>query len=370
MSFSDKEYKTKLNKRTNQRARSIFNGQDFTFMPIPERRGEDGELYKWEPEFGPLFKQPSGLLCANRKIATIPGFRLFSDFTRDFSYVTATLNAPEGYVARARFDYYNGSPEIGRHKVQNAFRIASDHTIGIKSAAKSRLRSEHEADLDETLDIDRGLKDLKTQHSATLPEAIRSLRSKAMYMTGIMAVERAGYEATHVLKDGIHTHLISYAGSFDLGACLDVRSINQQSPSIIGKRIEAELEASGLRSNVQLNRSEKVEIIEASMEEIEFQINELFEEQRLTNDPRCGLSKNGHATFDMLDIVSQNSLRELNAQPSSLLVPKAQQGLSNIFANKDTLLIAPNAIHMITKVSDAEAKHLIEQGMFRHLDAA
>lgn len=359
MPFRSQRHLDEVNYRSDQRASAILGTDSFATHGIPLRPDPNtGKLVTWEPEFGPTLISLQGLVGAQQKIQAIPNFRLFPNITRDFSYVSATLKAPEGYTARLRYDYFK-EPVCKRGKKPDSFRRVSGPKIGFKSFEKSMTRQEYEAAVNAGLTVQSGLINLRKHFASTLPDAIAGLQKGGIHMTGLMCVERAGFEGTHLLRDGKHKFLINYAGSYDVGTCHDIRLIGQD--SIIANHFETELEATGVRGNVKLSDNELIKVIQASMDDVEPHVTRSFAEHSIANDdPRFTMGKNTRAEYEQSRFATPEELAALNMQPSFLITPEGIVSLSDIFDGKGTPLISPQEIHQIAEMGIIESRHLIE----------
>lgn len=268
---------------------------------------------------------------------------------------------PEGLVGRARFNYLAQWKKTNE-RAPTKLRTMSYAMIGVKSDIKSPFRLENEAPLDLDLNLNKGLNRLRTEHSDTLPRQVFRLNSRNTPMTGLMCVERAGFESTHLLKDGIHSHLVSYAGSFDVGTCHDIRFISDGISSIIANHFEAEQEIVALRGPKGMSDSDLAQIMEASMNEVQPQINTIFKDDSMpSDDPRFTMGKNSRAAYEMSKRMSRKSIKALNMQPADLLSSDNMQGITAIFDDERSPLIAPGKIHALSEMPIEQALYVIQQ---------
>lgn len=355
MTFSENSFGAKLAKRLDEKAQHLFGGRDFRTYKVPMRLGEDGRLYPWEPEFGPVLARLEGLIGARHKLNDIEGFSTLNKIKRDFTYVTASVNVPEGFIGRGRFYHFS----IGGKQISPITRIISDAAVAIKPEKKSMLRSEFEGSMGNDLRVSKALTDVKRQYWASLPDPIRKMDETQTYLNGLMLVQRAGLEGTHLLKDGRHSHLLNYSGSFDVCGTYDVRLLKTpyKHTDNIGKRIEVELENNGIRSTAtSMSENDTAALIEASMEALEGELATRFAEYALKDDVRADLSKNAHATADMSRVMTPEELREANIRLSEITGQQQQEALCQIFDRTGTnknrgrfLLLPPKKIHTISR---------------------
>jgi hypothetical protein len=350
MPFQSEAFNAERDRITNDRARSLLKGTPFKEYDVPKRLDENGVLRTWEPEFGPTLMTLAALVGAKEKLSTIPGFKLIPNLRRDFSYVSPTIAMPEGLVGRARFNFFPEWKKVVHSHPPLKTRKISGGMIGVKSDVKSPYRLENEAPLDADLNTDKGIKRLREDHNDTLPKAVFGLTSKDTPMTGLMCVERAGFEGTHLLKDGMHSHLISYAGSLDVGTCHDIRFINDGISSIIANHFESEQEIVALRGPKGMSDDDVASLMEASMSVIQPSMAALFAEHAMPeDDPRIMMGKNSRAAYEMEQRLSAKEVKALNMQPSDLLQRDNLQGLTAIFDDKKSPLMSPDDIHAISE---------------------
>lgn len=363
MPFHSKQHHKEVDRRTHHQAQQLLGVEESIKYGIPKRPTEDGGEKTWEPEFGPTLRTMKGLFGAQQKLMTIPRFKIFPKITRDFSYVSATISAPTGYVGRARWNYFN-EPRQQRGNLTQHFteRVMTGGKTGFKSDKKSAYREECEAPLNEELDLCDSMKQMRVLHETTLPPAIYRMSIKDIHMKGLMCVERAGFEGTHLLKDGNAKFLINYAGSYDVGTCHDIRL--QGLPSIIAKHFEVELEATNVHAPYEMDDHELIEVIEASMEEIEPQVSNLFKEDTIPeDDPRYTMGKNTRAAYEQSQHATAAQIRALGKQPADLMTKAGKASLHEIFDADQSPLIPPEQIHFLAQMDSAQTLLAMNAGL-------
>ena len=360
MPFHSRKHFEDLRKRSDQRAQHAMKCTNFFTYGIPNRKDpETGSAITWEPEFGPTLTSLDGIIGAQKTIQQIEGIKFFPNLTRDFSYVSASIHAPEGYTGRLRFNFYR-EPFCPRGKRSGATRKFSGAKIGFKTAIKSTLRQEYEAAANDRFDLRDAMNALGHEHQLTLPSALANIRPEDIYMKGLICVERAGFETTHTFKDGRHTFMLNYAGSYDAGTCNDIREGNFA--SVLSPYYEVEMEATALRSPVVLTDDEKAEIINASMNIIAPQLNTSFADFKIPDDdPRVSMGQNTRAEYEQLQHSTPEEIAALAMQPSALLTKAGYTQLTELFDGPSSPLIAPKKLHYLAQTPEHQAIQAVRE---------
>lgn len=231
-----------------------YEKYDVTPLILP-----NGMQAPWEPEESIVFYNPKSLHNIKTEFSNINDLQIVKGF-RDFTYFTMYLPSKPGEILRARTD------------------ISGDKFDGLsacfKTAGKaSATRQEWEVDMAEF-----SLKNAASvflERYPNMPNHLLGQLGDNIKAQGIMVVKRAGFNAIHVVKDGIHKHVVHYSASTDIGRILtaNLAPVPGTNSPTLGKHTEFEAEVIATSSNVKgVPEQERREVITSSLDYVWGQI--------------------------------------------------------------------------------------------------
>ena len=250
---------------------NILKVKEYENYKIPSIILPDGERAPWEPEESIAFINPHALHGVKNAFAEIEDIHIIPGF-RDFCYLTMAYPGLEGFIKRERMNFSldetkkwlnkNGSPQ--------ATRKFTDLAVCFKTSGKdSSTRQEWEVHV----------KDFKTATAIqafketypNIPDELITHLQNNQFTPANMLVKRAGFNAAHTVKDGIHTHVVHHANSADIGRILtgNLSATNKTGTNVLGYHTEFEGEVSGVSSTATGMTEEDLRaIIESSLSNV------------------------------------------------------------------------------------------------------
>lgn len=326
---------------------------------IPSRLDESGNPTPWEPEESILLNGLHGIFGAASLLSQIDNFFMIPG-QRNLTYVTCALNAPQEYSGRLRFHFFDAAAN-NPNGVHHFTRTASHAAMAFKSRGKNRNRTEYEVETEENIDISDALRLMKAEYGAALPNILKTAYPEDLSIKGLICVERAGFEAIHKIDDVI----IHYSGSYD--ACATARpdlGLIKPPSSIIEQHHEIEIEAHDVFAQRQLRDDEKIEIIEASMNQVTPKFHAVFEPFMMDSDnPLTKMNKTERAIYD--SVKEGGADIDRNILPKDLIRDAELRGrLCDLFRE----LPSPKRLHEMANAPIYSEAHLIPPQPFWIMD--